>query len=78
VATQLGEIDDELRRLSCAEPWSAVVPYLLHLPGVGLIVAMTILAAIGDTLAPRLRAAQVQVSPASLPPKSSSATAGWP
>jgi transposase len=48
VVEQLGEIDNELRRLSCAEPWSDVVPYLLHLPGVGLIVAMTILAAIGD------------------------------
>jgi len=48
VGGQLDEIDDELRRLSCNEPWSAVMPYLLHLPGVGLIVAMTILAAIGD------------------------------
>jgi transposase len=78
VAEQLSEIDDELRRLSCTEPWSEVTPYLLHLPGVGLIVAMTILAAIGDTLAPRLRAAQVQVSRASPPPKNSSATVGWP
>jgi hypothetical protein len=48
VVEQLEEIDDELRRLSCNEPWSDVMPYLLHLPGVGLIVAMTILAAIGD------------------------------
>jgi len=48
VVGQLGEIDDELRRLSCAAPWSDVIPYLLHLPGVGLIVAMTVLAAIGD------------------------------
>jgi transposase len=48
VVGQLGEMDDELRRLSCAEPWSDVTPYLLHLPGVGLIVAMTILAASGD------------------------------
>jgi transposase len=48
VVEQRGEIDDELRRLSCTEPWSDVAPYLLHLPGVGLIVAMTILAAIGD------------------------------
>jgi hypothetical protein len=94
VAEQLKEIDDELRRLSCSELWAEVVTYLMHLPGVGLIVAMTILAAIGDvtrfptskklvgysglavsvhdsgqthrtghTLAPRLRAAQVQVSP---------------
>jgi transposase len=48
VGVQLDEIDDELRRLSCAEPWSAVMPYLLHPPGVGLVVAVTILAAIGD------------------------------
>jgi transposase len=48
IVGQLDEIDDELRRLSCSEPWSAVIPYLLHLPGVGLVVAMTILAAIGD------------------------------
>jgi hypothetical protein len=43
VVGRLGEIDAELRRLSCAEPWSDVTPYLLHLPGVGLIVAMTVL-----------------------------------
>jgi transposase len=48
VATQISEIDDELRRLSCSEPWADVTPYLMHLPGVGLIVAMTVLAAIGD------------------------------
>ena len=48
VVGQLGEIDAELRRLSCIEPWSDVALYLLHLPGVGLIVAMTVLAAVGD------------------------------
>ena len=48
LATQIAEIDDELRRLSCESPWAADVPYLLHLPGVGLIVAMTALAAVGD------------------------------
>jgi hypothetical protein len=37
VAEQLKEIDDELRRLSCSEPWADVTSYLLHLPGVGLI-----------------------------------------
>lgn len=48
LATQLEEIDDELRRLSCEAPWSTDVPYLLQLPGVGLIVAMTVLAAVGE------------------------------
>ena len=48
LAAQITEIDDELRRLSCVEPWAADVPYLLQLPGVGLIVAMTVLAAVGD------------------------------
>ena len=48
LARQLEEIDEELRRLSCEAPWSADVPYLLQLPGVGLIVTMTVLAAVGD------------------------------
>ncbi len=48
LAAQITEIDDELRRLSCVEPWAVDVPYLLQLPGVGLIVAMTVLAAVGD------------------------------
>lgn len=48
LAAQLAEIDDELRRLSCEAPWAADVPYLLQLPGVGLIIAMTILAAVDD------------------------------
>jgi len=48
LATHLDELDDELRRLSCEAPWSADVPYLLQLPGVGLIVAMTVLAAVGE------------------------------
>ncbi len=47
LAGQLTEIDDELRRLSCVGPWAADVPYLLQLPGVGLIVTMTVLAAVG-------------------------------
>jgi hypothetical protein len=45
---QLQAADDELERLSTSEPWAKFVPYLLQLPGFGLIVAMTILAAIGD------------------------------
>lgn len=46
--TQIAEIDVELQRLSCVAPWSERVTYLIQLPGVGLITAMTILSAIGD------------------------------
>jgi transposase len=46
--TQVAEIEDELRRLSCASPWAAPVTYLMQLPGVALITAMTVLSAIGD------------------------------
>jgi transposase len=48
LAQQIKEIDAELRRLSCLAPWSEAMPYVLQLPGIGLIIAMTILAAIGD------------------------------
>ena len=50
VAEQIAEIEAELGRLSCAEPWAALAPYVLQLPGIGLVIAMTILAAIGDIL----------------------------
>ena len=46
--TQIAEIEDELRRLSCASPWAAPVTYLMQLPGIALITAMTVLSAIGD------------------------------
>ncbi|MGD2159401.1 MAG: IS110 family transposase [Anaerolineales bacterium] len=45
---QIAEVDAELARLSTVEPWSKMVPYLIQLPGFGLIVTMTVLAAIGD------------------------------
>jgi len=48
LAAQLAEVDAELHRLSCVAPWSNDVRYLLQLPGLGLLTAMTILAAIGD------------------------------
>ena len=44
----ISEVEDELNRLSLAEPWAELVPYLLQLPGIGLITAMTILSAIGE------------------------------
>ena len=34
--------------MSNGAPWVEQMPFLLHLPGVGLITAMTILAAIGE------------------------------
>jgi len=48
VQGQLAEIEQELSRLSTAEPWADQVPFLLQLPGFGLIVSLTVLAAIGD------------------------------
>lgn len=47
-APQVATIDRELHRLSTAEPWAAQVPYLLQLPGIGVVTAMTVLAAIGE------------------------------
>ena len=48
IGPQIEEIDVELRRLSTSKPWAEQVPYLVQLPGVGLLTAMTILGAIGD------------------------------
>lgn len=48
VEEQLAEIEAELNRLSTTEPWAAAMPYLMQLPGLGLISALTVLAAIGD------------------------------
>jgi transposase len=48
IGPQIAAIDAELRRLSTSELWSEQVPYLLQLPGIALLTAMTILSAIGD------------------------------
>jgi transposase len=48
IEPQIGEVDSELRRLSTSEEWVEQVPYLVQLPGMGLLTAMTILGAIGD------------------------------
>jgi transposase len=42
------EADAELARLSVSEPWADQVPFLIQLPGIGLITTMTVLSAIGD------------------------------
>jgi len=48
LAEQIGQVDQELERLSGTEPWAAAMPFLLQLPGFGLLTAMTSLAAVGD------------------------------
>jgi transposase len=48
LATQLVELDAELQRLSTAAPWADQLPYVVQLPGLSLVLAMTLLAAIGD------------------------------
>jgi transposase len=41
-------VEQELARLSAQAPWADQVPFLIQLPGIGLVTAMTILSAIGD------------------------------
>jgi transposase len=48
VGQQLADVEAELNRLSTSEPWAGPMPYLVQLPGLGLITALTVLAAIGD------------------------------
>jgi transposase len=45
---QLDEVELEVERLSGTEVWAPRVPFLLQLPGFGLLTAMTVLAAVGD------------------------------
>jgi transposase len=45
---QLDEVETELARLSAIAPWADPMTYLVQLPGIGMLTAMTILAAIGD------------------------------
>ena len=44
----IAEVDTELYRLSTVSPWAEPMPYLMQLPGFAIVVAMTVLAAIGD------------------------------
>jgi transposase len=44
----IAEAEAQVGQLSMEEPWSRQVPFLLQLPGLGMLSAMTILAAIGD------------------------------
>jgi transposase len=45
---QLQETETMISQLSIQEPWAKDMPYLVQLPGIGFLTAMTILAAIGD------------------------------
>lgn len=45
---QLDEVETELARLSVTDPWANQVTYLIQLPGIGMLTAMTVLGAIGD------------------------------
>jgi transposase len=48
LAGQITDVDSSLAQLSICIPWSEDVPFLLQMPGIGLVSAMTILSAIGD------------------------------
>jgi len=46
--TLIEETSDELQRLSLSEPWQEELPYLIQLPGIGLMTGLVVLSAIGD------------------------------
>ena len=46
--TLIDETSAELHRLSLSEPWQDQLPYLIQLPGIGVMTAMVILSAVGD------------------------------
>jgi len=48
IRENIGEVEKELGRLSNSERWGDQAVHLMQIPGVGIIVTMTILSAIGD------------------------------
>jgi len=48
IEQQLADLDSELAHLSNQPPWNHAMPFLVQLPGLALLSAMTVLAAIGD------------------------------
>ena len=46
--TLISETTDELHRLSLRDPWVKQLPYLIQLPGIGVITGLVVLSAIGD------------------------------
>jgi transposase len=45
---QIAELNNEVNRLSTTQPWARQVTFVMQLPGFSVLLAMTILAAIGD------------------------------
>jgi transposase len=48
IEKQIGRIGKEVAKLSHKNPWAQDMPYLMQLPGFGVITGMTVLAAIGE------------------------------
>lgn len=48
LSSLIQEVEAELAQLSMSEHWAGQVAFLVQLPGIGLLSAMTILSAIGD------------------------------
>jgi transposase len=48
VKANIKAIEAELGRMSNQEPWASKAVFLMQLPGVGIVITMTILSAIGD------------------------------
>jgi transposase len=48
VRANIKEVETELGRLSTSERWASQSVYLMQIPGVGIVITMTILSAIGD------------------------------
>lgn len=44
----IAEVDAEVTRLSTQDPWKALAPFVMQLPGFAVVTSMTVLAAIGD------------------------------
>jgi transposase len=45
---QIKQAEAMISQLSVQQPWAEQVPYLIQLPGIGILTAMTILAAVGE------------------------------
>ncbi len=48
IPTLITEVDKELVQLSVTQPWASITPFLVQLPGIGPLNAMTLLGEIGD------------------------------
>ena len=48
VKANIKAVEAELGRMSNTEPWASKAVFLMQLPGVGIVITMTILSAIGD------------------------------